>query len=233
MTLRLGRAPLPAVIHAISGELPGIPLSDDVVVGMNALRTAAPDTAFAPTFALLRAPSSAANGVASVAASYLAQLRVSDRAALELDLRQAPLVGTMRDGFLLALVLTSLFAAAVVAATASQVIKLRMRETVLLGALGMPARGALGITIAELGLTVLMAICAGVALGLGVASLTLPDLGLERFAGTSTVVRPAIDAGGVALAAAGPAISGLAAVLAIALTTRSANLAPRILTDEG
>jgi hypothetical protein len=232
MTLRLGQTPLPAVVYAISAELPGVPSGDDVVIGLDTLRAAVPDTAFAPTVALLRAPPSAADAVARVVAPYRAQLQLADRAALEQSLRQAPLVGTMHDGFLLALLLTSLFAAAVVAATASQVIALRTRETVLLGALGMSPRGALGITVAELGLTVLVAIGAGVALGLGVAWLTLPDLGLDRFAGASVVVRPAIDVGGLLLAAAGPAITGLAAVIAIALTTRTANLAPRILADE-
>jgi putative ABC transport system permease protein len=232
LTLRLGGTPLPAVVHAISAALPGVPAADGVVVGLDALHAAVPDTTFAPTIALLRAPPSAADAVARVVAPYLSQVQLADRAALERTLRQALLVGTMRDGFLVALLLTSLFAAAVVAATAAQVIALRTRETVLLGALGMASRGALGITIAELWLTVLVAIGAGVALGLGVALLTLPDLGLERLAGAGVVVRPAIDASGVLLAVAGPAVSGLAVVLGFALATRPAGLAPRMLSDE-
>ncbi len=232
MTLRLGQTPLPAVVYAISAELPGVPPADDVVIGLDALRAAMPGTALALTIALLRAPPSSADAVARVVAPYAAQLQVADRAALERSLRQTPLVGTMHDGFLVALLLTSLFAAAVVAATAAQVIALRTRETMLLRALGMPSRGALGITVAELALTVAVGIAAGVALGLCVAWVTLPDLGLARFAGVDVVVQPSIEWGGVALAVAGPAISGLAAVLGIALTLRTADLAPRILADE-
>jgi putative ABC transport system permease protein len=92
----------------------------------------------------------------------------------------------------------------------------RTRDLAYLRALGVTAPQALALTIVEHGPPVLLALIPGVALGIGVAILVEPGLGLATFVGTSAGVPLFVDWAALALIVA--ALIGVVAVAVAAGT---------------
>ena len=113
------------------------------------------------------------------------------------------------------------FAAVVVGAAFAQALALRTREMAVLRALGLNARGVVAVVVGELGLTIGVAGGAGVALGLAIAWLAIPGLGIERFAGTLGAPAVAVDLPGALAAVGGPLLVSLAMTIPIVFSIRA------------
>ena len=221
LSLVMGGKTIGAVVFAIEADLLGL-ATDGVIVPLDALRAVLPTWSGADAALFLRAAPGDAQAIEAIVAPYKGQLTLASAADVQRALREAPLVGTMRDGFLGALVVAAAFAAVVVGAAFTQALALRRREMALLRALGLDAGGVLRVVAGELGLTVGVAAGAGVALGLAIARLTVPGLGIERFAGTLVAPEVAVDLPGVLAAVAGPLLVSLAVIVPIVVSIRAA-----------
>jgi putative ABC transport system permease protein len=233
LTISLTGTAVPAVVSAVVPVLTGLPASTGVVVRAGDLRSLVPNRTLPVTTALVRAPPSAAGDIGRVVAPYAGQLEVASRADVLATIRSAPLAATIRDGFRLALLLSAAFAVVVIVAALAQSLALRAREVLILRSLGMPGRDAAWTVVAAVGLTVVVAMAAGLALGAGVAWLAVPDLGVERLAGTSAPAVPVVDATSVLPGVLGPAVAGIVAVVAgLLVAGRAGAASPHLLADE-
>jgi ABC-type antimicrobial peptide transport system permease subunit len=88
----------------------------------------------------------------------------------------------------------------------------RRRELALLRTLGMSGRQSLGLTVVEHGPSILLAVLPGLALGIGIAYLLGPGMGLAAFAGDQPTLELHVDWQAVGLVSA-----GLVAVVALAV----------------
>jgi putative ABC transport system permease protein len=220
LTLVIGADHLDAVVHAIEPDLLGLE-ADSVLVPLTALRGMLPDWSGTDAIVFLRAAPGDADAIETVLAPYEGQVSLASASVVERALRDAPLVGTIHDGFLLALIVASVFAAIVVGAAFTQAFVLRTREMALLRALGLDARGVVGVVVGEFGLAIGVAAAAGVALGLAIAWLAVPGLGVERFAGTVAAPDVAVDLSGVLAAVAVPLLVSLAVTIPIVASIRA------------
>jgi ABC-type antimicrobial peptide transport system permease subunit len=87
-------------------------------------------------------------------------------------------------GIALAAVVAALYAALAVTAALALAGDARAIEVAHLRALGLSPRGALGLVIVEHGPTVVIALVAGIALGLGLFALLEPGLGIDALVGS-------------------------------------------------
>ena len=133
-------------------------------------------------------------------------------------LRASPLVGAIETAFLAAEVIAIAFAVIVVGASAAQSLALRSHELSLLRAIGLPDGRALAVVALELLSTVVVAVIAGLALGLATAQLVVPGIGVGQLVGASTSAAPSAEPIGLVEAALAPA---LAALVAVAVLGRS------------
>ncbi|HET6745349.1 MAG TPA: ABC transporter permease, partial [Candidatus Limnocylindria bacterium] len=88
----------------------------------------------------------------------------------------------------------------------------RRREVALLRTLGMSGGQSLGLTLVEHAPSVLLAVVPGLALGIGIAYLLGPGMGLSAFAGGGETLDLRVDWPAVGLVSA-----GLVAVVALAI----------------
>lgn len=220
VSLAIGGKTIAAVVHAAETDLLGLD-ADSVIVPLDAMRTALPQWSGTDAIVLLRAGPGDRPAIEAVLAPYQSQVALDSAADVQRSLRDAPLVGTIRDGFLGALLVATAFAAVVVGAAFAQALALRTREMAVLRALGLNARGVVAVVVGELGLTIGVAAGAGVALGLAIAWLAVPGLGIERFAGTLGAPAVAVDLPGVLAAVGGPLLVSLAVTIPIVFSTRA------------
>ena len=230
VTFTVAGQPSTGVVVAVLTDLPGLPAGSDVAVAASSLGAVA-SASVVPATILLRARPDPAP-VNAVVAPYRAQLEVTSRDAILHTLTDTPMAGAMRDGFALMLGLSSLLAGAVVAASLLTALGGRAQEAALLRTLGVGELAARRIVVGEAAMTVLVALGTGLVLGLGIAWLTVPDLGIERMAGVSGPVVPVADMGGIAAAVAGPVIVGLIALAAGVLVARGGSASVRLLAEE-
>ncbi len=220
VSLAIGGKTIAAVVHAVETDMLGLD-ADSVIVPLNAMRAALPDWSATDAVVLLRGAPADVPAIEAVLAPYQSQVALASAAAVQRSLRDAPLVGTIRDGFLGALLVATAFAAVVVGAAFAQALALRTREMAVLRALGLNARGVVAVVVGELGLTIAVAAGAGVALGLAIAWLAVPGLGIERFAGTPGAPAVAVDLPGVLAAVGGPLLVSLAVTIPIVFSIRA------------
>jgi putative ABC transport system permease protein len=222
VSLAIGGKTVAAVVHAVEADLLGLD-ADSVIVPLGALRVAVPNWSGTDAIVFLRAAPEDRPAIEAILAPYQSQVALASAADVRRGLRDAPLVGTIRDGFLGALLVAAAFAAVVVGAAFAQALALRTREMAVLRALGLDTRGVVGVVVGELSLTLGVAAVAGVALGLAIARLAVPGLGIEQFAGTHVAPDVAVDLPGVLAAVGGPLLICLAVTVPIVATIRAAD----------
>jgi putative ABC transport system permease protein len=162
------------------------------VVPLDWIQAAFPGLPRAPTVIWLRAPASAADAIATTVAGSTALTRVDSAFDSRAGLEAGSLISVVSGGYGLSeIVAASYMALAVLGAMVLSAAR-RSRDLAYLRTLGFSRRQALGLTIVEQGPTILLALVAGVALGLGLAVVLEPGLGLESFPGLTGAVA-AID----------------------------------------
>jgi putative ABC transport system permease protein len=133
----------------------------------------------------------------------LALGQITSRHAEYRELQQAPLVSAVVVGFRVALLVAAAYTALATMAALTLSAAARTRNLAFLRTLGLSARQALQLTVMEHGPPVLIALLPGVALGVAVALLLSPSLGLSAFAGTEREVALTVDWAAVAIMSAG------------------------------
>jgi predicted lysophospholipase L1 biosynthesis ABC-type transport system permease subunit len=131
-------------------------------------------------------------------------------------LRDAPLIAAVANGFRVALVVAALYTALAVVAALTLTAARRAQDLSFLRTLGLSSRQALGLTIMEHGPPIVLALVPGIALGVAVAALLAPRMGLTAFIGPSATFEIQIDWPTLALVTG--ALVGVVAV-AIAAST--------------
>jgi putative ABC transport system permease protein len=128
-------------------------------------------------------------------------------------LHDAPLGMLVANGYRLALVVAAIYMALTMIGALILSAARRSRDLAYLRTLGVTGRQALALTIVEHGPPILLALVPGVALGIGVAILCAPGLGLDTFVGISGDVPLFVDWPALALMVAALIGAAAAAVM--------------------
>jgi putative ABC transport system permease protein len=155
------------------------------VVPFNWIRAALGSPPQPPSVLWLRAPQDAAGSLAAAVAGAGGSARVVSRYDAHAALHDAPLVAAISAGYGAAVVVSATYMALVVIGAVVLSAARRNQDLAYLRTLGITARQALALTVLEHAPPVLLALLAGAALGIGVAFLLEPGLGLATFVGTS------------------------------------------------
>lgn len=157
--------------------------SEFVVVPLELLRAGLIDRPLATTSLFVRAPADAGNALRDAVAEVGASARVESQSERLSTLRQRPLVEAVGIGFSLALAIAVAYAALAVIISLLMSGAARARETAHLRTLGIGRWQITGLTIVEHGPPVLVALVGGLLLGVAVAWVVMPGLGLSAFTG--------------------------------------------------
>jgi len=183
-----------------------------VIASLDHLQAAYVNQTLAANRLLVRGPASIESALREHVFSRLALGQLASRHSEHRRLQQAPLVSAVVMGFRVALVVAAGYTALATMAALTLSAAARTRDLAFLRTLGLSARQALQLTIVEHGPPVVIALVPGVALGVGVALLLAPALGLSAFAGAESQVALTVDWSAVAV------MSGaLLAVVAVAI----------------
>jgi putative ABC transport system permease protein len=187
-----------------------------VIAPFDHLRAAYSGAPLQPTLLMVRGPADIGERLADTVRQQLPAARVTSRHDAYQELQDAPLVASVITGFRVALLAAAAYTALAILASLTLSAARRTRDLAFLRTLGLSSGQALGLTVMEHAPPVLIAVIPGVVLGVGVAYLLGPTLGLSAFAGTDAALDLTVDWASVAL------LSGMligVVALAIALST--------------
>lgn len=190
------------VADAFLGTGPGIPF---VVAPLGPITTATKNDIEASTY-LVRGGDGLASGLQSLVAGQASEATVDSRFEQYATAHDAPLVSGVIGGFGLSLAIALVYGSLAVIAVVVLDARRRSRELGYLRTLGMTEPQVAGLTIVEHGLPVLFALAVGIGLGLSVAWLLEPGLGLEGFIGPEVAVHLHVDP---------PSVAGLALAVVV------------------
>jgi putative ABC transport system permease protein len=135
----------------------------------------------------VRAASDIRPGLVSAISDAGAAARVISRYDAFAALRDAPLESVIVTGYTAALVVAAIYMALAIVGAMVLSAAGRTRDLAYLRTLGVTGRQSLGLTVMEHGPPVLIAVIPGIGLGIGIALLVEPGLGLATFVGVSGV----------------------------------------------
>jgi putative ABC transport system permease protein len=194
-------------------DFPGIPSGSTFVIApLQTVQAAYVNQTLAPNQLLLKGGPDAEAGLREMVRQDLALGLITSRHAEYQELRQAPLVAAVTIGFQGALAVAAIYTALTVMAALTLSAAARTRDLAFLRTLGFSARQSTWLTVMEHAPPAFIALVPGVLLGVAVASLLTPSLGLSAFAGTDRDLSMAIDWGSIATMS-----GGLLAVVAAAI----------------
>ncbi len=194
------------------------------IVPFNWVAAAHDDTTVLPTRLWLRGPVDIAEPVAAAIAGAAGDARIVSRHGAYGALRGNSMGQAVIAGYGLAVVVAAIYMALTIIGALILSAARRTRDLAYLRTLGVSAPQSLALTVMEHAPPVLLALVPGVALGIGIAVLVLPSLGLGAFAGTSGPVPVFVDAVALAVLMAGLVGVVAAAVLAGTWLSRRARL---------
>jgi putative ABC transport system permease protein len=163
-----------------------------------------------PSVFFVRGPAEIEEALRTTVRQQSVRSRLLSRHAGYAAMHDAPLSAAIASGFRLALGVAAAYTALTIVAAVTLTAGRRSRDLAYLRTLGVTARQAFGLILVEHGPPVAFALAAGVGLGLGVAWLIEPGLGLGRFIGPEATVALQVDWQSIALVSA-----GLVAVVAV------------------
>ncbi len=153
------------------------------VVPFNWVQAASSHHFQSPTVLWLRASGGVAGPLAAYVGTVQKSARIVSRYEAYAALHDAPLGTLVANGYRLALVVAAIYMALTMIGALILSAARRSRDLAYLRTLGVTGGQALALTIVEHGPPVLLALLPGVALGIGVAILCAPGLGLDTFVG--------------------------------------------------
>jgi putative ABC transport system permease protein len=173
-----------------------------VIAPLDLVEQAYTNQTLTPNQLLVRAPQSSEAGLRQLVNDDLALGQLTSRYATYDALRDAPLVAAVVLGFGAALVVAAAYTAMTVMAALTLSAAARTRDLAFLRTLGLSSRQALSLTVMEHAPPVLIALIPGVVLGVAVAVLLTPALGLAAFAGTDRALALTVEWGPILLMSA-------------------------------
>jgi putative ABC transport system permease protein len=186
------------VIDRIVDHFPGLRTSRSFVIApLPSVVAAHHQSVLRPSTVFLRAPAEAGEGLAAGLAATGRSGVLTSRHAAYAALHDAPLVGAVGRGFVVALAVAAGYAALAVVAVIALDATRRARESAFLRTLGLTDRQLVGLTVVEHAPPVTLALLIGVGLGLGVAWLLAPGLELAVFIDPGAPVVLQVDWGTV------------------------------------
>jgi len=187
------------VVSEVRRSLPSLPANRAFIVVPRAqLAAGLIDRPLSSTSLFVRAPDDAADDLRAALADAGPGVTVESQAERVAELRARPLVGAVGAGFAMALAAAIAYAALAVTISLLLSGSARARETAHLRTLGLNRRQIVLLAILEHAPPVLVAIVAGLALGVMVGWVVLPGLGLASFIGSSSDPALTVDVGQLA-----------------------------------
>jgi putative ABC transport system permease protein len=172
---------------------PGLAEGAFVVASYPQVRHAYASPDLLPSIVLVRGPAEIEGPMVDVLRRQSASLLVSSRHAQYRALRDAPLVATISVGFALTMLVAAAYTAIAMVAALTLSAARRGREQALLRLMGVTGRQGLALSAVEHAPPVLLALLPGLVLGLGLAYLLAPGLGLSAFTGEGSVLLLHVD----------------------------------------
>jgi hypothetical protein len=196
--LQVRGQPMWFVIEEIRDTVPGLPANATFVLAPLAAVTAGHDRSpLRPSTIFLRAPAEVGPALTTALAATERSGTLTSRHAQFAAVHDAPLVGAVGRGFLVALAVAAAYAALAVVAVIALDAQRRARESAFLRTLGLTDRQLVGLTVVEHAPPVSLALLIGIGLGLGVAWLLAPGLELAVFIDPGAPVVLQVDWGTV------------------------------------
>ncbi|HEX6868295.1 MAG TPA: FtsX-like permease family protein, partial [Candidatus Limnocylindrales bacterium] len=209
------------LVAEIADSFPGVRTTGAFVAAPYASLVAATGGAITPSVYFVRGDASLQPALQATLDKQSASAALDSRHDRYAAVHEAPFVAGVAGGFGLALVIALVYATLAVIAVVLLDAQRRSRELGFLRTLGLTEPQAAGLTAVEHGLPILVAVVVGVALGLGVAVLLEPGLGLAAFIGDDATVHLEVDWPSVgAVVAAVVVVVGVAIVLSVWLVGR-------------
>jgi putative ABC transport system permease protein len=197
-------------VAEILDAFPGIPADEPfTIVPIESVLAAASSDGLRPNVAFVRGPAPIREALTTAAGGPESVTLVS-RHDVYAGMHDAPLVGAVTGGFAIALIVAGAYAAVAVVAVVILHAQRRSREVAFLRTLGLTERQVAGLTVVEHGLPVILALVAGVGLGLGLAWLLAPGIDLAAFSDPGAAVLLQVD--WLAVAGVGVAVVGVVAI---------------------
>jgi putative ABC transport system permease protein len=195
--------PMTFQVVAVRTDFPGLSSGAPFVMVPFAQLASARGAPLQPSVFFVRGPAEIEEELRTTVRQQSPRSRLLSRHAGYAELHDAPLSAAIANGFRLALVVAAAYTALTIVAAVTLTAGRRSRDLAYLRTLGVTARQAFGLTLVEHGPPVAFALAAGVALGLGVAWLIEPGLGLGRFIGPEATVALQVDWPSIALVSVG------------------------------
>ena len=188
------------LVREVRDSFPGLDVTRDfVVIPLADLQAAFPDRPIRLTDLFVRADESAASLLETTLEQQSPSATIVSREALYNDVHDAPLIAGVSTGFRVGLLVTAFYAALAVVVALILTGQDRARDLAYLRTLGLSQRQALGLTIIEQAPPALIAVAAGLGLGVAVARLIEPGLDLTAFTGPGVPVTLTVDWAAIAL----------------------------------
>ncbi len=187
-TLEVAGQPLVFQLLQRRAGLPGLGQAANFVMApMEWVTAAAPALSLAPSVMWLRGSEDAAAPLATLAGAAARETRIVSRQDAYELVHEAPLGTAVADGFAIGLGVAVLYLAIILIGAVIVSAAGHTRDLAYLRTLGVSTRQAMGLTAVEHAPPLLVALIPGVLLGVAVASLVEPGLGLAQFTGAQSV----------------------------------------------
>jgi putative ABC transport system permease protein len=156
-----------------------------------------------PSVFFVRGPAEIEDALRTTVREQSVRSRLISRHAAYAAMHDAPLSAAIASGFRLALGVAAAYTALTIVAAVTLTAGRRSRDLAFLRTMGVTGGQSFGLTLVEHGPPVAFALASGIALGLSVAWLIEPGLGLASFIGPEATVALQVDWPSIALVSAG------------------------------
>jgi putative ABC transport system permease protein len=203
----------------------GIPVDARFVIApFDALQAVNPDRVLRSTDLFIRAPSGILNELETYTDEHSPAAQLTSRSQEFDKVNDAPLINGVARGFQIGLVITGIYSALAITVALVLTGHERLRDLAYLRTMGLTRQQALGLTVVEQFPQVVLALAAGIVLGIGVARLIEPGLDLTAFTGPGMPVELRVDWLSVTLVALGVIVVVAGAIALTAAIARRASL---------
>jgi putative ABC transport system permease protein len=192
-TFRVGvrQQAISVTVVGIAEALPGLPRGAPFILApLPSVLAGWTGPELRPTTLFIRGPATIEEELRAAAGPTV---ELTSRHAVLAAQRAAPLVGAISRGFGIAVVAAAVYAALAILAVIVLDAQRRARELAYLRTLGLTPGQSVMLTFVEHAPPTVLALAVGVALGLGVAWLLEPGLGLGAFIGPAAAIRLEVD----------------------------------------
>jgi putative ABC transport system permease protein len=213
-TVVVGVHPVSFVAVDVRPSFPGVRSGSNFVVASYTLLQEASDGGLAPSVLFVRGPAGIAPALETLVPDRARAPLVTSRFGAYDALHGTPLMATVTIGFAIALAIAIGYAALSILAALTLTAARRRTEMAFLRTLGLSAQQGIWLTLVEHGPPVVLALVPGIALGIWIAAILSPSLGLGSFIGPDATFRLSVAWGQLALVGAGLVILVVGAVVA-------------------